>query len=492
MTKLLLVLLAGASSLAAFALELSVRPYQTPASISDYRAALDSTKTFAQRLIVARAFRDRAPDDVELQLLVSTELAQENVEATRKFYADRAEANPQNLAALFLAGRMSASPRERQDYADKILQVEPDNYWGNALRGTSMTFDQDQGLVKAEQALRKAIDANPSQPYAVAALGEIFERRDDPKSADEVYAKLAGMQPERFEPIQLRLRLCAGDIDKATKLVTDFLKQNPAHVDALYTLGAAQREQADWTGYVRSMRKAVAAEPRGENYYNLACAFTLSGMTDSAFTALFAATDGGYNDLEQYKQDEDLIPIKSDPRWDDLLNRIEANQQKDLLAYMQEMAKTAPQRREAAIEQRLGAEAPDFTVNGLDGKDVKLSSLRGKVVILDFWATWCGPCRKTMPLLDKFYSESRPAGVEVFGVNVWERGGTGGVKPFVEERGIHFPILLGTDEIARNYGVQGIPTLVVIDKNGKIAYRHVGYDPSLGESLEWQTKELLK
>jgi thiol-disulfide isomerase/thioredoxin len=133
----------------------------------------------------------------------------------------------------------------------------------------------------------------------------------------------------------------------------------------------------------------------------------------------------------------------------------------------------------------------------LSGKTVKLSDLRGKVVVLDFWATWCGPCKRTMPLLDKFYSEKLPAGTQVYGVNVWQREKTDDqkksvVSKFIQDSGYHFPILYGTSELASAYGVQGIPTLVVIDKTGKLAYRHVGYDPTIPEELEWQTKELLK
>jgi thiol-disulfide isomerase/thioredoxin len=164
-----------------------------------------------------------------------------------------------------------------------------------------------------------------------------------------------------------------------------------------------------------------------------------------------------------------------------------------MVEIMRQAAATAPQRKQAAVAERQSGDAPDFTLLDLNGNSVSLASLRGKVVILDFWATWCGPCRKSMPLLDKFYTDNKPENVMVFGVNVWERGGkTDKVQPFVTERGFHFPILFGTNDLADAYGVQGIPTLVIIDPQGKIAYRHVGYNPTLPEVLTWQVNELLK
>ena len=472
--------------------DFSVREYKPSAGMKELTAALEKVKTPAEQLDVARDFQKRYPDDVPVQSLVTSVLSLDNLDATRAYYKDLAAAQPDNVTAQYIAGRMSEQVSERKTYADKILAADPNNYWGNILLANSLSKENDPGYEQTEAALRKAIATDNSLPFAVEDLGKLLQSKGESSEADQVFVKLGQMLPDKFAPVRYRIMIAAGDHQKSLQLINDFLKKNPENPEALNTKAAAARELQDWNQYVSTMRTLVAVQRDGENAYNLACAFSLSGQTDSAYAWLFTATELGFNDIEQYKNDEDLIPLKNDPRWSDLLTRVEESQQQELAAYLKEAAKNAPQRKEKSLGERGSSEAPDFTLEDLNGKTVKLSDLRGKVVVLDFWATWCGPCKRTMPLLDKFYTGQRAEGVEVYGVNVWERQGTGGVKPYIEKSGYHFPILYGTNDLAAAYGVQGIPTLVIIDKTGKLAYRHVGYDPTLPEELDWQTKELLK
>ena len=137
-----------------------------------------------------------------------------------------------------------------------------------------------------------------------------------------------------------------------------------------------------------------------------------------------------------------------------------------------------------------GASAPDFTLKTLEGQEMTLSKLEGKVVILDFWATWCGPCRESIPHMVQLYNSSNEKGVEVLGMNL-DKGGIDGVRNFVKALDIPYPIVLASDEVARNYGVQGIPTCVVIDKNGKVRHKYVGFSTAIVEQMSADAKTLL-
>ena len=133
--------------------------------------------------------------------------------------------------------------------------------------------------------------------------------------------------------------------------------------------------------------------------------------------------------------------------------------------------------------------APDFTLQQLDAGTVRLSDLRGQVVVMEFWATWCGPCRFSTPSLDVIYRRFRDRGVTVLLINQGETPET--VRTWVEGR-FQAPILLDQDRrVAMRYGVQGIPRLFIVDQAGQILYVRSGYGGGLERDLTAILNELL-
>jgi peroxiredoxin/outer membrane lipoprotein-sorting protein len=121
----------------------------------------------------------------------------------------------------------------------------------------------------------------------------------------------------------------------------------------------------------------------------------------------------------------------------------------------------------------IGTEAPDFTLKDVDGQSVDLKSYRGKVVLVDFWASWCPPCQKEMPHLEKMHREMQEKGLVVLGLDVGESAET--VRDFAREHHYTFTLLLGAEpEIAAKYHVDGYPTVFLVDRAGKIVGRFAG------------------
>lgn len=139
--------------------------------------------------------------------------------------------------------------------------------------------------------------------------------------------------------------------------------------------------------------------------------------------------------------------------------------------------------------QKGTALAPDFSLATTDGKTLKLSSYRGKVVIVDFWATWCPPCLKGIPDLIELKKKYGKKGFEVIGVSV-DTESKDKVVPFIKEKGINYPVVYGDMNVYQQYGgIRSIPTTVVIDKNGKIIASYEGLMPI--DTYETYIKKLL-
>jgi len=141
------------------------------------------------------------------------------------------------------------------------------------------------------------------------------------------------------------------------------------------------------------------------------------------------------------------------------------------------------------VNEKLDAPAPEFELKTLDGSTVRLSDSRGRIVLVDFWATWCGPCKRELPLLQAEYPKWKAQGIELLAISTDKE--TERVAPFIQKNGYAFPVLF-SQGTSKAYDVSGIPMLFVVDAKGRIQYRHVGYRPDIVDVLNLQIAELSK
>ena len=144
-----------------------------------------------------------------------------------------------------------------------------------------------------------------------------------------------------------------------------------------------------------------------------------------------------------------------------------------------------------AASEKLSGKAPNFTLKSRSGKNIKLSELRGQVVMLNFWASWCGPCRKEMPLLEKIHKKYKRLGFTLLGINVEENSTA--AKNYLKDVKVTFPILFDTtNKTSKLYDVSAMPTTILIDRNGNKRFIHKGYKAGYENDYRKQIKKLLR
>lgn len=144
-----------------------------------------------------------------------------------------------------------------------------------------------------------------------------------------------------------------------------------------------------------------------------------------------------------------------------------------------------------ALASLAGGEAPDFTLDSREGNAVSLAALRGQVVLVNFWANWCAPCRQEMPLLDALYRRYEPMGFTLLGINVEPDSRLS--ERFLRDTPVTFPILFDTTEqVSKLYSVAAMPSTVIIDRKGVVRYIHHGYKPGDENKYQESVRTLIR
>jgi peroxiredoxin len=138
-----------------------------------------------------------------------------------------------------------------------------------------------------------------------------------------------------------------------------------------------------------------------------------------------------------------------------------------------------------------GQPAPDFALKSSSGENLRLSEYRGDVVMINFWATWCGPCRQEMPLLDELYSRYQRVGFNLLGVNIDDDSSR--AMDMIDELGVSFPVLFDSSkEVSRLYQVDAMPVTIIVDRDGNVRHVHQGYKPGYEQQYLDQVRALLR
>ncbi len=487
--------------------------FAAPTFAGDYtaeslEAALSATSDNSALALVCNDFLKNA-SQIDVRRTAQDKWREIDEEAVRTFCIDMVGANPTSAEWAYLTGRVAETPLKQIEYGRLAIKLDKKWSYGYRLLCATYTNQVINGDPKSEEytalkpelskdksAFRQVAELAPDQDWAQSFYYDYLIYEKDFKSAlklletnKEHGSKFASNA--RFAEVFARM----GEFDKAHKLVLLSVEEqmNGALAAGFITPDQYDKELADYevemyakllssaqqNAYLANwLKKRPDALSNGKTLFQIALTEATAGNLDAAFDYLNKSSSFGYDQVSSYNQYDELIPLKQDPRWSVAIDAVKAN-----------WAAGAPKRKEAVIAKKFSKLAPDWTLSDDEGKMVHLADLKGQFVILDFWATWCGPCRMSMPVIDQYVKTAMPSDVHVFSINTWENNPEK-VRAFMEKQGYAMELLFGNNDLAKSYGITGIPYICVIDCNGYIRYEAKGYSDGLEEELVWWVESL--
>jgi peroxiredoxin len=255
--------------------------------------------------------------------------------------------------------------------------------------------------------------------------------------------------------------------------------QNDQRATLQDTLGWVYFKRGNYPEAIKYLELAVQAAQDPDIQEHLAFAYEKAGQTDKAIDAFLNAVIFSGNETAKQRRFDSLRTVYSKKYGSDSgLEQRVADRKLTLL------------KNEALVKRRYEVAAPAWTLKDIKGETVRFADLRGKVLALYWWGSWCPPCQHTLPHFQRLYEAYKDKGVVFIGMN-WERPGAPSearietARKFLKEKNYTFPVILDHEmKAGTEYKVETFPTIFIIDRNGQIRYRTDGYSPDIGEILE--------
>lgn len=415
-------------------------------------------------------------------------------DACLQHYQRLAKANPDNPEFAYLAIRLKEDNLEE---ARKMISSYPKFYWGYRILAVDFSQNiQDEAYPETDQykadilLLDQGKKEFPDDGYINLALAYRYKAEEDYLKALNYISELKDISiiQNHFRTIQ--------EICVETKARQTFEKLLFTMISHSAEIGEITQEQAEIYQHMNlldfiqntegtaGVKEYVAQNPKlkedGEMLVFLADMFVDLDDHSLALEYLESAVNMGASNYPTLANSQQYEPLTQDPKWQALLSKAEADWNSD-----------AQSRAEELLATQTAKPAPDWELKDIHGNTHKLSDLREYVVILDFWAQWCGPCKMAMPGISKWIVNDMPRGVKVFSVNVMEND-YDKAKAYFQEQKYAMTYLEGNQDVANSYGVRGIPHITVIDRQGNIAWEQVGFSYDLEEKLSIWVNHLSK
>lgn len=464
--------------------------------IQDLMQTLQAAPSNADRISIIKEKLPQTNDIDALRMLQSYWMSMEP-EACQAYFKDLHSRNPKSAEYHYLYLRSDEQASTPQGQI-ALCKKHPKFYWGYRLLVANLLSDTlqaatDRQVLKQEKArikyLDKALKHFPNDSYLQIAdffrqklagkqdkAAQALTRISDASLMNQFYEPIFGYVIEKGEYNafgQMIGSMLHTQINSGALAPEDSLS---AWYESMAFLWMQGKQQTKLEQMFTEHPDFALTESFAYYYDDLMLA--KEAFPELAENLAYRMEQGllDYPELQErfgeYENQADLQPLfaKARTNWED----------------------SSSARRDEALKDRLNMPAPLWELPDAEGKITKLEDLKGLVLVLDFWASWCGPCRKAMPALDNWMKHDMSKGVGVFSINIFDAKNRDKAINLFKENGFHMALLFAEDSLAKEYGFNSIPFICVIDKKGKIAYTQLGYTPDLEEKLSFWTKALLQ
>ncbi|NOR44292.1 MAG: redoxin domain-containing protein [Candidatus Delongbacteria bacterium] len=217
--------------------------------------------------------------------------------------------------------------------------------------------------------------------------------------------------------------------------------------------------------------------PEKERYFWESLSYCIEKEKEKAIAAIRRSVELGWDNVLSVQYYKELEYISVEPEWSDIQNMIEANRDTN-----------ENKRKKVITDMKFLREIPDVTFQDSNGKEFTIESIKGSIIILDFWATWCKECLTVMPSLSKYALET-PEDVRILAVNIWEENDEKAIQMF-KEKEYNIELVFGMEGLKKIFGFDGIPHMCAIDRNGNLRYEKSGSSSNIADYLKWWIEDL--
>ena len=491
-------------------LVLAMATFAADYSMSGFETAYTDAVDGLAASVVCRDYLTNSTD-IDVRRVAQDKWSDLDKTSVLTFCNEMVAKNPKSAAWAYLAGRVAETPLKQIEFGRLAIKLDKKwpygyrllcaTYLGKVINGDPESSDfalLKPELLKDEWAFKQVAELAPDQDWAQSFYYDFLIYQNDYKTALKLLdtSKKAGLKfasNSRYALVNAGL----GKFESSLGYISADVESeiSSAISGGFLTSDQVATERNNWTmdmyGEVLSeagqnayLLKWLKNQPNAATdpsiLFKIATTEAGLGNTDNSFESLGKAANAGFDQVGPLEKSEEFSTLRGDSRWNPVVDMVKAN-----------WALGAPKRKAEFIAKKFSKPAPDWTLQDPDGNPVQLSALKGQVVVLDFWATWCGPCRMSMPVIDKYVKESKPAGVRVFSVNTWDNNPVKAAA-YMKENGYAMELIYGTNEVAKAYEITGIPYICVVDKEGIIRYEAKGYSDALQEELACWVEDLIE